>query len=36
MMSETLEDRQAWPPDELVSELSIAAKPGARSSRRAA
>jgi hypothetical protein len=26
MMSETLEDRQAWPPDELVSELSIAAK----------
>jgi hypothetical protein len=26
MVSETLEDRQAWPPDELVSELSIAAK----------
>jgi hypothetical protein len=26
MVSETLEDRLAWPPDELVSELSIAAK----------
>jgi hypothetical protein len=26
MVSQTLADRQAWPADELVSELSIAAK----------